>query len=133
MCHYWYRGFHKQKGLPLSFRHVRKDDTIIFRKGYFHGYNKRNITISSNANNLHSSGLMRIVEADQEDMTGERSRKELVGEVQKWKNKGKVWKELEKGGVTKNFEKLHGSDPEITNNMVNSWNNGKVTVNGVYF
>ena len=79
LCHYWYCGFHKQKGLPLFFRHIRKDDTIIFRKGYFHGYNQRNTIIFSNANILHSSGLMRIVEADQDDMTGERSRKEPVG------------------------------------------------------
>ena len=76
---------------------------------------------------------MRIVFAEQDDMTGERCRKEPVGEVQKWKNKGKVWKELEKGGVTNFLEKLHGFDPEITNNMVKSWNNGKVKVNGVYF
>lgn len=73
------------------------------------------------------------MEVDQVNMTGERSRKEPVGEVQKWKNKAKVWRELEKGGVTNFFEKLHGSDPEITNSMVNSWNNGKVKVNGVYF
>ena len=132
-CHHWNRGFRKHKGFFLSFRHVRKDETIFFRKEYLHGSNERITTIFSNANNLQSLGLMRIVEAEPEDMTGERSRKEPVGEVQKWKNKGKVWKELEKGGVANFFEKLHGSDPEITNSMVNSWNKGKVKVNGVYF
>ena len=79
LCHDGYCGFHKQKGLPLSFRHVRKEDSIIFRKGFFHGYNQRNTITFSKANILHSSGLMRIVEADQDDMTGERSRKEPVG------------------------------------------------------
>ena len=133
LCHYWFCGTHKQEGLPLSFRHARKDDSIIYRKGFFHGLNQRNTILFSNANNLHSSGLMRIVVAEQDDMTGERSRKEPVGEAQKWKNKGKVWKELEKGGVTNFLEKLHGFDPAVTNNMVNSWNNGKVKVNGTYF
>ena len=76
---------------------------------------------------------MRIVEVKTEDMTGERSRKEPVGEVEKRKNKGKVWKELEKGGVANFVEKLHGFDPEVTNSMVNSWNNGRVKVNGVSF
>lgn len=38
-----------------------------------------------------------------------------------------------KGGVAIFFEKLHGFDPKVTNSMVNSWNNGKVKVNGVSF
>ncbi len=40
---------------------------------------------------------------------------------------------MEKGRVANFFEKLHGFDREVTNNMVNSWNNGKVKVNGVSF
>ena len=66
-------------------------------------------------------------------MVGERIRKELVGEVEKWKGREKVWKQLEMGGITKYIEKLHGYDPEVTNNMVKMWKDGKVKVNGTYF
>lgn len=76
---------------------------------------------------------MKIVNVKLEEMTRERSRKEPMGEVEKWRNKVKVWKELEKGGVPIFFEKLHGFDPEVTNSMVNSRNNGKVKVNEVSF
>ena len=37
------------------------------------------------------------------------------------------------GGITKYIEKLHGYDPEGTNNMVKMWKDGKVKVNGIYF
>lgn len=131
--HYWYCGFCKKKGLFQSFRHAQEAEIINFRDEYFHEPNNINITIFSDANNLQSLGLMRIVEVEPEDMTRERSRKELVGEVEKWKNKGRVWKELEKGGVANFFENLHSFEPEVTNSMVNSWNNGKVKVNGVSF
>lgn len=76
---------------------------------------------------------MRIVGAESEEMVGERSRKEPVGEVDKWKNRGKVWEKLEKGGIANYIAKLHGFDPEVTNNMVNSWKDGKVKVNAVLF
>ena len=66
-------------------------------------------------------------------MVGEHYRKELVGEAEKWRNRGKVWDKLEKGGITKYIAKLHGFDPEFVNNMVNSWKDGKVKVNGVTF
>lgn len=131
--HNWNKGFRKQKGLHLSYRHIQKDDTIILRKGNYHGDDKRNPISSSNAKNSQISGHMRIAEADLKEMTGERSKREPTGEIQKWKNKGKVWKELEKGGVTNFLGKLHAFDSEITNVMVNSWSNGKVKVNGVYF
>ena len=66
-------------------------------------------------------------------MVGEHIRKEPMGEVEKWKNRGKVWEQLEKGGIAKYIAKIHGFDPDVTNNMVNLWKEGKVKVNGVYF
>ena len=37
------------------------------------------------------------------------------------------------GGISKYIEKLHGYDAEVTNNMVKTWKDGKVKVNGTYF
>ena len=38
----------------------------------------------------------------------------------KMERKEVVWKQLERGGISKYIEKLHGYDPEVTNNMVKS-------------
>ena len=66
-------------------------------------------------------------------MVGEHIRKEPVGEAEKWKGREKIWKQLESGGISKYIEKLHGYDSKVTNNMVKSWKDGKVKVNGTYF
>ena len=66
-------------------------------------------------------------------MVGEHCRKEPVGEAEKWRSGGKVWDKMEKGGIATYITKLHGFDQEVTNNMVNSWKDGKVKVNGVTF
>lgn len=137
MTHNWYLGICKLKRFIQSFRHVGKVKIIsifsCFREENFHEPNNRSRGEISALKNLHKLGLMRIVEEKMEEITGERSRKEPAGEVENWKNKDKVWRKLVKGGVANFFEKLHGFDPEVTNSMVNSWNNGRVKVNKVSF
>ncbi len=64
-------------------------------------------------------------------MVGKRIRREPWGEIQKWKGKGNVWHKLEKGGITRFMEKLHGFDAGVTKGMVETWNNGKVKIDGV--
>ena len=76
---------------------------------------------------------MIIVGVESAEMVGERCRKEPVGEAKKQRSRGKFWDKLEKGGIAKYIAKLHGFDLEVTNNMVNSWKDGKVKVNDVSF
>ena len=77
--------------------------------------------------------FMRIIGVESIEIVGEKSRKEPVGEVEKWKQREKIWEKLEKGGIENYIAKLHGFDLMITNNMVNSWKDGRVKVNGVLF
>lgn len=135
--HNGFFGFRKHVRLTLSFRHALWVKIIFlclcFYEGNFYGPKNSNSTKILIVKELQRLEFMRIVEAKMEEMTGEQSRKEPVGEVEKWKKKGKAWKKLEKGGVANYFGKLHGFDPEVTNNLVNSWKDDKVKVNGVSF
>ena len=45
----------------------------------------------------------------------------------------KCGRSLKRGGVTNYIMKLHGFDQEVTKSMVESWKDGRVKVNGVYF
>ena len=67
------------------------------------------------------------------EMVGERCRKEPAGDFEKWRSREKVWEKLVEGGVTNFIMKLHGFDQEVTKSMVESWKDGRVKVNGVYF
>ena len=73
------------------------------------------------------------IEGEKGMMVGERIRKEPVGEVDKWNGRDKVCNQLETCGISKYIEKLHGYDSEVTNNMVKTWKDSKVMVNGTYF
>ena len=66
------------------------------------------------------STMTKPTEGERGMMEGEKIIKEPVGEVDKWKGRDKVWNQLETGGISKYIEKLHGYDPKVTNNMVNS-------------
>ena len=80
---------------------------------------------------MQSTGIKSIAR-EKGMMVGEHIRKEPVGEAEKWKGREAVWKQLEREGISKYIEKLHGYDSEVTNNMVKSWKDSKVKVNGTY-
>lgn len=72
---------------------------------------------------------MRIVGVQSAKMVGKRCIKESVGKMEKWRSRDKVWEKLEQGRITRYIMKLNGFDQNVTDNMVNSWKDGRVKMN----
>ena len=137
MSHKGCIGKCKRWNLLLSIRHISWVEfyicSLCFCKVNFFGILLIHNVSYLLVKNLQCIVHMRIVGVQSVEMVGEWCRKQPMGEVEKWRSRGKVWDKLEQGGISRWITKLHGFDQEVTNNMVSSWKDSRVKVNGVSF